>query len=622
MAMATRDVTAQNGSVAGIGPPPDHGPDWLTSWVERIDDTISDSSATDAERATAMARKAYYVWTFDRDTAAASRLLDDSDRLAQGYARYYPGFARARILREQGDDQRAVHAAASALDAAESESDRVNAIRLYAQAAIEWGRRAASAGTLGEAEPVLADAAAQLNAVLADDPSAFRSARLLLGISLLRGRGDAVLRAWMLHTGCNNSAAAGDVLAPACTALTDILPGRSIDQLTREEYGRLVTALADSRHHELAAMMVETAPSRAEGNSIAQDALAYERFLVAIRARTARYYVDAARHVGQRAAYDADCERIMRSLWAALVFPDARPEFSREGFDAEVAHRFGTYINFGKTSGYYDLHMGHVVRDERRTIEQYGYEADLGYVLLDRMVSNGWESWYSDLQHWQGEFAHGGWATSETIYHVRSETSPAHWQTVFDDDARSELEREIEESTADDLAKLDEDRYAHIKSLHLRAHRQISVDTVARLRNAGLSGERLEIAFIDELRRMEIEDTIFAHEGRHAIDYGLPDSLMVMQGGERLLEFTSKLSEIAFSSAPSYTFCGILSGSGQNTPHGRASRALIDATEEWVREHLADMPEMDPSKPVRMQLHLLTDEQVLSLVRSLDPLAR
>ena len=72
-------------------------------------------------------------------------------------------------------------------------------------------------------------------------------------------------------------------------------------------------------------------------------------------------------------------------------------------------------INLGRTAGYYDLHMGHSVVDQRREVEQYGRKADVRFVQLDHIVSNGFQSWA-----WEDGGQHGGWGGSTLIVQIRS----------------------------------------------------------------------------------------------------------------------------------------------------------------------------------------------------------
>src|SRR5690242_5533336 len=86
--------------------------------------------------------------------------------------------------------------------------------------------------------------------------------------------------------------------------------------------------------------------------------------------------------------------RAQRDLWPRLTWDGAPPRFYPAGADAELARRFGALLQLGITGGYYDMHLGHVVGDERRTVTQYGKTARVTFVALDGMVTNGLQSWF------------------------------------------------------------------------------------------------------------------------------------------------------------------------------------------------------------------------------------
>ena len=69
------------------------------------------------------------------------------------------------------------------------------------------------------------------------------------------------------------------------------------------------------------------------------------------------------------------------------------------------------------------------------------------------------------------------------------------------------------------------------------------------LRKAGLSGAELKRRFILDLDRITLDSSIFAHEGRHALD----DRYELKMETEEL-EFRAKLSEVAFSERPRLSF--------------------------------------------------------------------
>jgi len=70
----------------------------------------------------------------------------------------------------------------------------------------------------------------------------------------------------------------------------------------------------------------------------------------------------------------------------------------------------------------------------------------------------------------------------------------------------------------------------------------------------------------------DVEATVFAHEGRHALDqHDLPDAFRVMTDDER--ELRAKLSEVAFASDPKLALTGSVIGArlDESTGHGRAT---------------------------------------------------
>lgn len=135
----------------------------------------------------------------------------------------------------------------------------------------------------------------------------------------------------------------------------------------------------------------------------------------------------------------------------------------------------------------------------------------------------------------------------------------------------------------------------------------------SRLRAEGLEGPELQLAFIAEIERIDLEASIIAHEGRHAIEsrYALN---FLRPGSER--EFLAKLSEVAFSSAPFLAIGGgiLTRNTGDGTSHGKANERIMRGLVAWMRDN-------GGSIPVLPQLDRLTDDQLRAAFRSLDPAA-
>ena len=172
-----------------------------------------------------------------------------------------------------------------------------------------------------------------------------------------------------------------------------------------------------------------------------------------------------------------------------------------------------------------------------------------------------------------------------------------------------ETKRDVERAAATPI------RY--FPGLTMRLERQYADALAAALRAEGLSDDALRDAFIAKARRDTFESSIWAHEGRHAIDQkeGIKDSAE--------LEFRAKLSEVALATAPRSALVGgiITGGIGSDTPHGRANKRAAEGAVAWMRAHAGEIVALDAAAPLLPQLDKLTDEQLRAAFRAMDPFA-
>jgi hypothetical protein len=253
--------------------------------------------------------------------------------------------------------------------------------------------------------------------------------------------------------------------------------------------------------------------------------------------------------------------------------------------------------------------------DQRRTVTQYGHEAAVRFVALDGMVSNGFQSWA-----WNGRAGHGGWATAETIIQVRplyAEGPRKVWRRLHDAAAQGEAVRRRDSDSTADLSRARGTPVAYFPGLAARLERDGHRYLLDSLERTGLRGAALEAAFTRELGRVEVESSIFAHEGRHAIDAS--DSELTAE--ER--EYRAKLSQVVFAPVPQLALDGILDGTvGDATPHGQANRRVLEGVLGWMTQHAREIAGLDHRLPLLLQLPLLTERQFREAFQSLDPLAR
>jgi hypothetical protein len=448
-------------------------------------------------------------------------------------------------------------------------------------------------------------AVAELSGLVRAAPGRLEESQLLLLSGLIAGDGAAATRGVQSYYLVKVGGPAARSQVPAALAeLTKLLPQWRRDA-PRAERRRLALAFTRARLIDAAALVAS------EGDEV----VAYDRFLRRLARESQEYYrksllgeshPDDLTRVYVRASHD---------LWPQLNWSGAPPRFFPAASDQELARRFGVVLQLGTTGGYYDMHVGHVIGVERRTVTQYGHSATVNLVVLDGMVTNGLQSWA-----WDDAGAHGGWQRGDTIVQVRPvfvEHAVGLWISANPGRRAREARNIAADSTLDwDAAAADSIAYLPgVAARLLRDGRDALLDS---LRRAGVPDSALGDAFVHEASRLYRESSIIAHEGRHAIDDHLDQNF---SAEER--EFRAKLSEVAFAERPKLVMSAIIHPNiGDATPHGRANARVMYGLLKWMRQHTREIRGLDASRPLLPQLPLLTDTQLRAAFRSMDPLAR
>ena len=515
---------------------------------------------------------------------------------------------RARMETHLGNFDAARTAALQSLAAARSASERRRAAIAFATAVVGQALAAKLDGSTGmPGRKHILEALELVRPIVTAEPGTLVPSRLQVGLALLAGDGRAALQGWRSYFRLSPSSPPGSVLAKPSTELSALLPRWTIARTAAT--GRVVAALAASRFFDEAVLAAPTS----HPTSLERQTLAYARFAWRARRITDEYYRLTALGRGD---WDVCQARLFAE--AAALWPEIRPEaatdFSPEAFGRVVDARFGALINIGETAGYRDLHMGHRVVDEEREVTQYGRRAKVRFVALDSLVSNGFQSWA-----WDGRAEHGGWASDNLIVQVR----PAYadgpldaWRAITDPDDRAERARRVSADSAGDDARAAANPSAYLPGLAGRLRTQGMERMLSGLRARGLAGESLRIAFLAAYEHAEIESTIFAHEGRHAIDKTLGESFT---GAD--LEFRAKISQIVFAPEPRLALGGIIDANiGDSSPHGQANERVMKGLVAWMSAHAADVTALDRSRPLLPQFDRLTDDQIRAAFGSLDPM--
>ncbi len=544
----------------------------------------AESDPDPKQRDVAILRLANIQWRVDHDSAAArttlARIGSESEQAARAL------IERARLEGELlGDFEAQRSFAVRAIAAAKKREARMHAAFVHAGAAIEPARRARRAGRCQD-DSLVHDAATELGTVIETGGPFLLPVRMLLNAALMTNDGPAALKAFRAYWR----------LAPEAASPLDapFASWRGADA-TAGDRATLGLALAEAKMFPEAVLVLRD-PCAHTATTAGADIVAYEASLRRIEAIADEYYRQVALGKG-------DAGTFRKNVEAAEL-----PELSR---------RFGAIVNIVKTGGVIDLHLAHRAVDQERTVSQYGRTATLRFVSLDGVVSNGFGTWARD-----GGGGDGGWADATTIYQVRplyADEPLRDWLRVSDAEVRSEQEQRMEEETKRDDERSAREPVRDFPGLTLRLRRQYGDATLAALKAKELTGDDLRNAFLARVNNDTFESSIWAHEGRHAIDkkYNLATSATD-------LEYRAKLSEVAFAPAPRAALASSILGGGigTNNPHGLADKRALDGVVAWMRAHAAEIAGLDLTKQLMPQLDKMTDAQLREAFRSIDPLAK
>lgn len=563
-----------------------------------------------AHRTQAAVTLAAIAWRLRQDTATAAALLRELEASEPG--RHRARMERARMLRAHFIWGPAREAAAAAVQPAEDAADRERAMTARAVAVVEpalrarLGRPGAAAADSG----TLAGAVAELRELVRAAPGTLEPARWLVLGGVLLHDGPAVLEGWRSYYLISTGDTARGPLAEPRRALSALLPAWRGEAAQRTA---LVHALADSRFFDAAAALaLETGAGAADPRTA--EIVAYAEFLHDAERLTDEYYRQTALGRREHRAWRRALNGLGRALWPRLAWAGAPPDYSEERAREELDRRFGAVAIAGETAGYEDMHLGHRVVDEQRTVSQYGHQAAVRFVSLDAMASNGFQSWA-----WDGRAAHGGWGGSTQIVQVRPgyvDDPRQAWTAVTDTAAMRRDAAELARDSAADAERARTAPLAYFPSVLARMDRDDRRALLDSLRGAGLAGGALEAAFKRAYGDAIQESSIFAHEGRHAIDQTLGRFSAEEQ------EYRAKLSQVVFAPRPRLALHGTMSANvGDRTPHGRANERVLRGILAWMQAHAGEIAGVDPAAPLLPQLPRLSDAQLRVAFSSLDPLA-
>lgn len=525
-------------------------------------EVAADESARAEDRTDALqllSRTSWRIYQNTDDGIAFAFAADDIDDTFATNA-----IALSDAYRQAGDYEAALNAARVAITRAADPLERNDAANAFARAAVAStaGLRLDQLSRVNLA--ILKEARDTLEPFFAQPPANLETSELALEVAVLLDDGPAILRAWgsYYHSPTGVSSTADQ--SAAAEILNARLPEWQGVNSTFEARRDVVLALARSHFYALASQ-VATDQRSAHSEAMLQDAQVAEvlditDYLTALTQHTNEYYRRIAEANSSSVLlsallalqYRGGRSDLERDLWQDISAREDLGSYSHDAFREEASRRFMFYSSEGSTSGVYDSHAGHRVLDTTVVADQFGRTAELRFVVVGRMVSNGYESWL-----WDGRQQHGGWAKTDAIYQVRPAYADGplrRWHEVTDPGLRTQREDEIERLTAADALVAQQTPVAFFGGLASRLQWQ-GLNGILEHARVTSPPELVRQAFILELGNTTFQYSIFAHEGRHALDKNFAEPWVRENSAE--LEFRAKISEVVFSDWPRLAFGSI-----------------------------------------------------------------
>jgi hypothetical protein len=559
----------------------------------------ADRAASVDDRSAAKRELARVAWLIDGNVDRALQHLAQAQAL--GGKPCDTGILIARVLREANRGDEALRRGEGLLQAC-PEADKRDSIRTH----LIGARLDLAAAGSAKRGALLAEAAAE-GAKLTPQ-AGIEGSRVRLETALLTGNSEAALAAWKDYFWLDDSDAPQALAKEPVKAIfaNGLRPGATVQERLKLADLLMRAGFADeSRRYATAHGL----PGAAANDPTWRRLDAYWRERDKVEAVVLRVNRGLARGKRDDQAIEAAAkESTVVLMQAAGASGDPR---------AALLKSYGMLGTVGTTSGYPSMHMGHVVEDRDDRVTQYGHSANIHFVAIDNMIANGFETWL-----WDGSSGVGGWTADGVIVQVRPRyvMGPLRTEQLRrDSNARRDLLARQPQRAAEDLVKLKARPVATLEGLNDRLQLQVVDRIEAAARSRGGSEEDIRRAFLAEVTRATFDQSIYVHEGRHAIDEALGISAKVEQP---VLEYQAKLAELALTTHPRIALRNLNRSLEGDGPHDKAGARIFDDFRKWIEAHSGEVMGYDPALPALAQFDKLTDGQLREIARGLDPLAK
>ncbi|WP_299677554.1 hypothetical protein [uncultured Dokdonia sp.] len=577
--------------------------------------SVNDKS-TKEEKCKALRSLAIQDWKFYKDKETAYKRLIVADSI--GDYRSETWIIISRIAQEAGEYEKALHAAKTSEQIATSNADKQYAKYKYSnivltQAITQYDANATINTT------ALKEASMMLQEVLAVNPTNVNAANVLVGISLLLEDGDTALKAWLAYYRFADISSVYDYLKEPAITLEKILLKWNKEALNNDDKIALVKALAQSRFYTYARLMAINFTSKGntflKNNVDLQHIIGYANHLEEVKKYTNEYYRKMTLDKGSTEKYLSFITDTSEELYEKLTATETvKDTFSMQNFRSLIRSKFGTVAMIGRTSSsnIMGLVMGQIVNERVREVEQYGHSAAFNFTELDMMVSNGYPSWYWEDRGAGGFAIRGGFLRVKKMFKYLGISA---WESVTDAVKRKKAENKIRKTLLE--SSISSDKNTVLAGLASKLELDALDQLYKELLQEGYTGITLQLKFIEQYDLYRDNATMFAHEGRHSLDrIVLQEAYTAL--GTATIEYRARLSQIVFSESPKLELANMVSGTG-TTGSGMANTMIVEVAEEWIKTNTSKINGYDKNKIPIAQLYLLTNDQIKSIYRNVDP---
>ncbi len=447
-------------------------------------------------------------------------------------------------------------------------------------------------------------------------PTITSNFKLQLGLALLAQDGSALYQAWRGFFLLAKNDSPPVVMQQAHNLIKNVCKYWKGTPLDNSQAQQLFLGLFKSRLFENAQMAQVLFPIATKWkNKEIKEALAYLDFMQKAQQKTYQFYTQMVLKKPAPGHLDRIILPLAQKLWQALNWSNKPLKFDLEVLQVVLEKKFGAQYAFGYTNGFPCFYGGHSVLDQTKSVSQYGKKGGIRFISLDGIVGNDYTGWY------RKNIRVGGWANKNKFVQLRpayAHNGVPQWSRLTDSIERKKYLDKMQQQLTEDEAIAKKNPYAYLPGLQKQVEYQELQHILKDVKSKTGQSANLQLAFINYLKNLTQEVSIFIHEVRHVIDQNISDQFSATE-----LEYRAKLSEIVLSPYPKYFFIRqvMVPSIGTQSSHGQANLKIIKNLVQWMNQNATAIKGFNAKRPALLQFNLLTETQLKLSLQSLDPLA-